>query len=349
VESASRGRSDSFYLQSALSPNDALPFNFSVKTAGAVDPSGVSENSLVILNDAGSLSPALADNLKKFVEGGGQLLIAAGPHTEASSFPEPMQAIAPATLRDAVQSKPSESLALTDIKFDHPIFEVFRESGRLGAARVFGYLRVEPKPGAAVLARFEDGSPALVEGNAGKGRVLLFTSSLGPTWNDLALTSLYLPFVHQMIRYAGSRDEGSWYTLGQTFRVAKDMKGDVPAVDSPDGARLTDQRLTPDGDLLITGRQPGFYRLRYHGQPDFAAVDVSAAEGDFTKIDFGAFMSGVTGGSGAGEGSAANARFTNEEIESRQQVWWPLLLVALLLLLTESLLAQRIKMAKLIG
>src|SRR4030095_16742364 len=67
VESASRGRSDSFYLQSALGLNDALPFNFTVKSAGAVDPSGVAENSLVILNDAGSLSGALADSLKKFV------------------------------------------------------------------------------------------------------------------------------------------------------------------------------------------------------------------------------------------------------------------------------------------
>jgi hypothetical protein len=52
VESASRGRSDSFYLQSALGLNDALPFNFVVKSAGAVDPSGIAENSLVILNDS---------------------------------------------------------------------------------------------------------------------------------------------------------------------------------------------------------------------------------------------------------------------------------------------------------
>ena len=349
VESASRGRSDSFYLQSALGTNDALPFNFTVKSAGSVDPAGIAENALVILNDPGSLSSALADSLKKFVEAGGQLIISTGPQTGANSFSGSLRDIAPATFSDAVQTKAGEGLAITDIKFDHPIFEIFRESGRLAAARVFGYLRAEPKANANVLARYEDGSPALLETNAGKGRVLLFTSSLGPSWNDLALTPLYLPFVHQMIRYAGSREEGSWYGLGQTFRVAKESGGGAPAVDSPDGARLSENRMTPEGDLLITGRQPGFYRLRYAARPDFAAVDLDSAEGDFTKLDFAAFMSGVTGGSGKAEGREANRRISNEEIENRQKVWWPLLLLALLLLIGESLVAQRIKVAKMVG
>ncbi|HTD87873.1 MAG TPA: hypothetical protein VK850_14955, partial [Candidatus Binatia bacterium] len=118
---------------------------------------------------------------------------------------------------------------------------------------------------------------------------------------------------------------------------------------SPDGVRLADNRQTPDGDLLITARQPGFYRLRYAAHPDFAAVDLNSAEGDFTKLDFGAFISSVTGGAGKAEGREANRGFSSEEIENRQKVWWPLLFVALLLLVAESLLAQRIKVAKMVG
>ncbi|HYW72670.1 MAG TPA: VWA domain-containing protein [Pyrinomonadaceae bacterium] len=349
IESAARGRSDSFYLQSALQLNDALPFSFTVKTAGGVDPAAVADNALVILNDAGPLPAALGESLTKFVENGGQLIISAGPHSEASNLNQSLRAVAPATFTDAVQTKASESVAITDIKFDHPIFEVFRDSGRLAAARVFGYLRTEPKAGANVLARFEDGSPALIESSAGKGRVLLFTSSLGASWSDLPLTPVYLPLIHQMIRYVGSREAGAWYGMGQTFRVAKETKGEAPAVDAPDGARLTENRLTPEGDLLVTGRQPGFYRLRYQTRPDFAAVDLPAAEGDFTRLDFGAFINGVTGGAGKSETREANRQATNEEIEHRQRVWWPLLLVALLLLISESFVAQRIKMARMVG
>jgi hypothetical protein len=349
VESATRGRSDSLHLQSALTTNDDLPFTFNLKSSGSVDPASIPENALVILNDAGAINSALAAALVKFVNAGGQLIISTGPQTQADSFNQSLEQIAPATLREAVQMKGGESAAITNVKFDHPIFEVFQQSGRLAAANVVGYFRSEPRANATVLARFEDGSPALLESTAGKGRVLLFTSSLGPSWNDLPLTPLYLPFIHQMVRYAGTHEESSWYGLGQTFTVKKDGEGAPPPVDTPSGARLTEGRMTPDGELLITAREPGFYRLRYKSQPGFAAVDGDGAEGDFTKLNFQEFVAGVTGGAGGAEGATASQNASGEEVEGRQKVWWSLLLVALLLLLTESALARRTKMAKIIG
>src|SRR5215211_3952857 len=349
VESASRGRSDSLHLQSALTTNDDLPFNFTLKSTGSVDPAGIAEYALVVLNDPGPLNPALAGALVKFVEAGGQMIVSTGPRTQADSFNTALQRITPATLREAVQTKAGESVAITDVKFDHPIFEVFQESGRLASANVIGYFRSEPAAAASVLARYEDGSPALVESRTGKGRVLLFTSSLGPSWNDLPLMPLYLPFIHQMVRYAGAREENPWYGLGQTFTVRKEANGQPPAVDTPAGARLSETRNTPDGDLLVTAREPGFYRLRYSAQPGFAAVDSDGAEGDFTKLNFAEFISGVTGGAGAAEGSAANRNVSGEEVEGRQRVWWSLLFVALMLLLAESVLARRTKMVKMIG
>jgi len=349
VESATRGRSDSLHLQSALTTNDDLPFTFTLKSAGTVDPTSIADYSLVVLNDTGPISPALADMLVKFVEAGGQIIVSTGPRTEADAFNSSLQRITPARLREAVQTKAGDSVAITEVKFDHPIFEVFQESGRLASANVIGYFRSEPNANAAVLARFEDGSPALVEGRTGKGRVLLFTSSLGPSWNDLPLTPLYLPFIHQMVRYAGAREENAWYGLGQTFTVAKQHEAVPPPVDTPAGARLSENRLTPDGDLLVTAREPGFYRLRYNERPGFAAVDIDGAEGDFTKVNFPEFIVGVTGGAGNAEGAGANSNLTNEEVEGRQRVWWSLLLIALILLLAESVLARRTKMVKMIG
>ncbi|HEX6045581.1 MAG TPA: BatA domain-containing protein [Pyrinomonadaceae bacterium] len=348
VESASRGASDSLHLQSALTTNDDLPFTFTLKSTGSVDPTSIPEYALVVLNDAGPITGGLAAALTKFVEAGGQMIVSTGPRTTADGF-NALQSIMPATLREPVQAKGGESVAITNVKFDHPIFEVFQESGRLAAAHVIGYFRSEPTTTAGVLARFEDGSPALVESRTGKGRVLLFTSSLGPSWNDLPLTPLYLPFIHQMVRYAGAREENPWYGLGQTFTVRKEANGQPPAVDTPAGARLSEARNTPDGDLLVTARELGFYRLRYSAQPGFAAVNSDGAEGDFTKLNFAEFMSGVTGGAGAAEGSDANRNLSGEEVEGRQRVWWSVLFLALLLLLAESVLARRTKMVKMIG
>jgi hypothetical protein len=349
VESPTRGRSDSVHLQSALTTDDDLPFSFTLKTAGGVDPANVPDYSLIILNDAGTVSPSLADTLNKFVVNGGQLIVATGPRTEVTSFNNALQTIMPATLTESVQTKPGESVIISEVKFDHPIFEVFQKSGRLAGAHVIGYFRSQPAGNAAVLARFEDGSPALLESHSGKGRVLLFASSLGPSWNDLSLTPLYLPFVHQLVRYAASHEANSWYGLGETFTVVKDKQGAIPAIDTPSGIRLNENRTTPDGDLLVTGREPGFYRLRYNAAPDFAAVDIDGVEGDFTKLDFKQFLAGVTGGAGSAESSEAARKLSNEEIEGRQKVWWSLLLLALILLLTESLLARRTKVVKMVG
>jgi hypothetical protein len=349
VEGASRGPSDSLYLQSALNMNEDLPFAFALKTTGSVDPSSLADYSLVILNDAGPLSSSFSEKLSQFVQAGGQLLIATGPKSDVASFNSSLERLSPAVLREVVQPRQGESVAISEVKFDHPIFEVFREGGRLTGAHVFGYFRSEPRANASVLARYEDWSPALIESSAGKGRVLLFSSSLGASWNDLPLTPLYLPLVHQMVSYLGGHDSDSWYGVGQTFTVAKDAQGSPPAVDSPSGNRVSEDRLTPDGALLVTGREPGFYRLRYSGAPDFAAVDLDSAEGDFTKLDFAQFVAGVTGGGGVPQGFEAGRQQSSEEIEARQKIWWPLLFVALLLLVSESLLSHRTRIAKMVG
>lgn len=349
VDGSARG-GDSFYLQSALAAGGDLPFTFDVRGAGAVDPNAVGAHALVILNDAGLAPGALSESVERFVESGGRLVIAAGPHTNPESFNRAFGRVAPATLTEAVQLPRGESVAMTAVKSSHPVFEVFNEGGRLPAARVYGYQRAEPRAGASVLASFEDGSPALVESGAGAGRVLMYNSTLGMAWSDLPLSPVYLPLVQQMVRYLGEREVSAWHRLGQAFVVAKGAEGVPPAVDAPSGERLKSAGASRDGELLLTGRAPGFYRLRYAAGHEFAAVNVDGREGDFAKLNQEEFLAAFTGGDPAATRAAdASGRESGEEIEARQRAWWPLLLVALLLLAAESLLARRTKVVKMIG
>lgn len=349
VDASARG-GDSFYLQSALAAGGDLPFTFEVRGAGAVDPAAVAAHSLVILNDAGLAPGPLSESVARFVERGGRLVIAAGPHTKPESFNRALGRVAPAALVEAVQPGRGETVAMTALKGSHPIFEVFNEGGRMPAARVYGYQRAEPRGGASVLASFEDGSPALVESGAGGGRVLMYTSTLGMAWSDLPLSPAYLPLVQQMVRYLGEREASAWHRLGQAFVVAKGAEGAPPAVDAPSGARLKDPALSKEGETLLTGREPGFYRLRYAAGHDFAAVNVDGREGDFAKLNQEEFLAAFTGGDPAARDAAAAAeRESGEEVEARQRAWWPLLLAALLLLAAESVLARRTKVLKMAG
>jgi hypothetical protein len=349
IDGSARG-GDSFYLQSALAAGGGLPYTFDVRGAGGVDPNAVGAHALVILNDAGTAPGALSESVERFVERGGRLVIAAGPHTKPESFNRAFGRVAPAVLTEAVQLQHGGSVRMTAVKSSHPVFEVFNEGGRLPSARVYGYQRAAPRAGASVLASFEDGSPALVESGAGAGRVLMYTSTLGMAWSDLPLSPSYLPLVQQMVRYLGEREVSAWHRLGQAFAVAKGEAGSPPAVDSPSGARLKTGGVSKDGETLLTGREPGFYRLRYAAGPDFVAVNVDGREGDFSKLNQDEFLAAFTGGGPAARDAAlADARESGEETEARQRAWWPLLLAALLLLAAESVLARRTKVVKMIG
>jgi hypothetical protein len=348
IETATRGRSESFYLRNALTTGDNLPFNLEVKSAGSINPAEISAYRVIILNDA-AVNQALAAQLVKFVDAGGGLIIAAGPHTEPSAFNQIFQNFAPARLEEAISLR-SNYVVMSEIKTDHPIFEVFKRSGRLAAARVFGYNRATPREGAGVIARFEDGSPALIEATHGSGKLLLFTSTLDAGWNDLPLTPIYLPLVRQMTRHLGEREERPWHQISETFAVAPDRDGSPPAIDAPSGERITDRKQTATGEVLINAREPGFYRLRYSGNSDFAAVNIDSKESDLTKLNVEEFVAAVTGADAktAAE-AAANEKLTNEEIESRQRLWWTLLIAALLLFTAEAVLARRMKTAKVIS
>ena len=72
-----------------------------------------------------------------------------------------------------------------------------------------------------VTARFNDGSPALVEGRRGKGRILIRATGLDRFWNNLPLQPVHLPFVHRMTRFLCSRGEiQPWHLAGSTVNLS---------------------------------------------------------------------------------------------------------------------------------
>ena len=102
---------------------------------------------------------------------------------------------------DALNHDRFSVLAMLD--YNHPIFQPFKEPnhGDFGKGRFYRYLQAVPLKGAAVLASFDDGSPALFEKVYGTGRVLCFTSTIDREWTDLPIHGVYLPFLYEAIKY----------------------------------------------------------------------------------------------------------------------------------------------------
>jgi hypothetical protein len=301
---------------------------------------------VVIVNDA-AISEGLASSLKTFVERGGGLIIATAKHTDSADFNRMLGMISPAQLGEVVQSR--GYALMSQVKTDHPIFAAFARGGRLTSTRVYGYHRATAKPGALTLAALDDGSPIVVEGAAGRGKVLLVTTTLDTAWNDLPLTPMFLPLVRQMLEYLGGREAGSYYTVGQAFTAAPDRDGSLPAIDTPGGKRIDDIRKSSAGDLSVDTDEVGFYRLRYRDRDEFLAADLDTKESDLAKLNVDDLIASITPSAEERAAQAAQSPgLTADEKEARQRLWLPLLIAALALFVVEAVIARRIRIPKLI-
>ncbi len=346
IETATRGRSESLYLQQALLAGENNRYALTLKSAGTVSPNELSEYRAIILNDA-SVSQSLAASIKAFVERGGGLLIAAGKHTEAGDFNRTLGSFSPAELDDVTQNRNGYAL-MSQVKTDHPIFSSFARSGRLTSTRVYSYHKSAPRENAEVLAALDDASPMLIEGLAGRGKVLLLTTTLDTAWNDLPLTAMFLPLTRQMLEHLSGGEAGLSYRIGQIFIAPPGDDGTLPAIENPAGGRVEDAPRTANGELAVNASEIGFYRLRYRDHLENTAVNIDAKESDFTKLNIEDFVASISPKPDEQIAPTAQERQTAEELESKQRIWLPLILLALLLFITESILARRIRIAKLV-
>ncbi|HJR60695.1 MAG TPA: BatA and WFA domain-containing protein [Vicinamibacterales bacterium] len=181
----------------------------------------IARHRAVILLSTRSLDRAARDGIAAFVRSGGGLMIAASPDVEASvvtaMFGWPASSFAPADSREG-------SLTATDVR--HPIFRPFGAfAANLGNVRFSRAWRIRGD-GWHVPARFDDGTPALLERSEGAGRVVIFASDLDRRWNDFPLHPSFVPFVTEAIRHVASKNaEPTELVVGRVPASVKPVPG----------------------------------------------------------------------------------------------------------------------------
>ena len=268
-------RGAGLYLNRALSIGDAPKFDIISRQPANVSDDDLHRASVVLLNDV-EVNTALGRRLQRFVQDGGGLFIAAGPRASW-----PMEAdILPASLSQPIDRSRGESARVGALEYGHPVFEVFRapRSGDFSSARFYAYRSVQAAPNSQVLARFDAGTPALVERKVGSGHVMLWASTLDLSWSDLPLKPVFLPFVHRsMVHLANYAEPAPWLTIGQVFdpdaSSAKAQASGRLAL-TPSGKRLPLEDEGSSAQVLELSEQ-GFYEIR--GQKANSDVTVVAA------------------------------------------------------------------------
>ena len=185
---------------------------------------------------------------------------------------------------------------------------------------------------------------------------MLWASTLDNYWNDLPLQPVFLPYVHQLAKYAARySDARLWYTAGEVLDLSRhsELTGTACVqrsacrgviVEAPSGAR---SHLATVGEGLIPLHEQGFYEVRPEGAPAGTgrrvAVNLDLTEASTARIDPQELRLAVLAGGAAGRNAAGAATTTTREDEERKQtIWWYLLAMAGVLLAVETVLSNRL-------
>ncbi|MDE2971580.1 MAG: VWA domain-containing protein [Acidobacteriota bacterium] len=300
---------------------------------------------VALVRDPGRLDAGATRALGDFVEGGGGLVMATGPRRLSRAASEELAAFAPAVPEGFVDRDPAGRLG--DLAARHPLFEPFGGEGSavLSALAFFRYRELaRVRPDAAVLARFDDGKPAIVESEWGEGRILLFASSLDAEWTDLPRRAAFVPLLHRMVEVAAGHERipiayrvGESVDPGAAFRLPSGSagEGDEVLADSP-----SEERTVLGGRDALRLTEPGFYRARRPGTAEFRQIGVNPplAESDLRTLDAAEVRMAAVA-SVEGEAPAA-ANPVAPDLPGRA-VGWLLLAGLLLLLVSEAWAANR--------
>ena len=346
------GGDSNLYLRGALGIAEGAGFA-TVLTRGAPRESQLAAADVVVLNGAPFPGGSAGDRLRAFVEEGGGLLLVLGQRT---TVPSVHAEFLPATVGPVTEGTGERRLGFVD--YDHAVFEAFMgpRSGDFSQAAFYRTRRLDVTDG-RVTAQFDDGTPALVEGRRGKGRILVWATGLDRFWNNLALQPVYLPFVHRVTRFLGGRGEiPPWHTAGSTVNLSALATAGVP-LEIPPGAVAMEPgggsvALDPATSLLRLESR-GIWEIRPPGErpehPMAVAANVDVTESDLARMDIEEFVAAVGGesaGGTAGDDSttadAAAVDLQAADFESRQSFWRYLLAAVFLLMVSETVLANRL-------
>jgi len=356
------GRAPSFFLANALNISALSPYRLSAITPQQFASLNAVTGGLLIWNNTPGGGAEMQKKLQDFVRGGGGLMIVLADFALAADFTRtfgtwlPLKAgEAPANPRHDPDTSQTENFALlTDLRMGHPIFHPFSEphSGTFSSTRFFNHARIQVAAGAQVLARFDDGDPALVAADVDKGRVLVFASSADDATNDLPVRAVYAPFWHQILRYLENyRQERQWMDVGDTIAPRKLLveaavrqgKRDVnlnQAIVVMDPAKHRVD-VAPGSDALAVDRA-GFYEIRTAGLNASVAANPSLRESDLSHGNAEEMAAGwVSIDSKAQTYIPNDEGLTAEEQDKRARLWRYLLFAVLALLIVEGLLANR--------
>lgn len=301
----------------------------------------LAEVDVLVLANTAAPSEDVASAIRERVAEGMGLWLTVGERVDAKAYNQRFGDLLPLLLREAVLAgtapgrNEAKGVGFAAAKLDHPALRGERSDlGLLGArARRIFLLDPDANRPHDIALTYENGAPTLLTRGFGRGRVALLTTSVDRDWSDLPLKPGFVPLALRTIAYLGDRAHQS---SAQTLEVGDVWSSALPGpltVVTPSGHRIA-LAADDDGVHRFTDTfELGHYRVEHRDRrhpkrssaPLLFTVNVDPAESDTIPLE-------IPPPTLAGDQVLAAAHVPR---------WRPLLALAMLILLIESLLRIR--------
>jgi hypothetical protein len=291
---------------------------------------------LVVLGSG--TTPENRERLKSYMRDGGTVLLVLNQAFAA----ETLAALADAPGVEAEEAEVGRDVMLGAIDFAHPLFAPFAapQFNDFTKIHFWKYRKLDPEAlgDAGVLARFENGDPALIERPVGRGRLMVLASGWEPGDSQLARSSKFVPLIAGLVEppgLAGVAAQG--VVVGTPIPLPE---GPGPrSVRKPDGSSV---ELADGATTFGDTDQPGLYTIESPAGERTFAVNLDPTESRTSPLEVETLerLGCRLAGDGSAEPDAHELRqLRNAELEGRQKAWRWLILAALGVLIVETWLA----------
>lgn len=154
---------------------------------------------LILLNSVRSLSSGLIDELYKFMESGGKVLMLPGRDSDVTSYNALLSRAKARTLQTwSAQEKKVSTLNTQDFVFSD-VFSSVSGNLRLPTTKAGFSFSPPSSSGSLSILAYRDGSPFLYRNALGEGQLYVCASNLSTENNDLAsLAEIFVPMLYRM-------------------------------------------------------------------------------------------------------------------------------------------------------
>ncbi len=326
------------YIRTALDAATEAAFTIDSQTPEQAGGATLSKYAFVILSDTGPLQQRLQDELEKYVQNGGSVMITLGKNAVPGSR-LPAAGIQVLQIR-TLNPDHERPLTVSQADNSYPSFGNGQNWDGVQFLQMAKLTLPQDAGATRVAARLSDGSPLLVDRRNGEGHVIVLASALDNIASNLPLQPVWLPFIEQTTHEMGGMGAARTnYRVGSYVDLRTVKEKNVPIeILGPDNKRLLSLSESAKATAFQFPTQGFFDIRRANGREEMAAVNPDRRESDFTLVTPETINLWKNTGVGSNSGTAARSGGNTEE---KSELWWWVLALLAMLAIAETVVGNR--------